>query len=126
MEDRNNENLSEESEKVEKEEFAFKSVLKGTKNSRIYSLISIVSSVISVAFALLSLPLVALIFGALGIVFAIISRNNLGYFDNISLWGLIIGIFGVVFSFMSFIFASLLSENESFKNFIESLLGKKS
>ena len=125
MEEKNKDNLSEESTGTEKKEYAYKSILNGTKNSRIYSLISIASAVISLIFSFVNLPWVALIFGALGIVFAVISRKNLGYFDNISIWGLIIGIFGIVFSLTSFILSAALSENDGFKSFMESLLGKK-
>ena len=125
MKNENNENISEQSAADEENVYAYKSVLKGNKNSRLYSVISLASSALSVLFAFLSLSWIALILSALGIVFAIVSRKNLGYFDNISLWGLIIGIFGAVFSVMSFIFAALFSENESYKSFVDSLFGKK-
>ncbi len=38
-----------------------------------------------------------LIFGALAIAFSIVSRKVLGYFDGMSIAGLIVGIFGVCF-----------------------------
>lgn len=128
MEDINNEkkdNVSEESANAEENSYAYKSVLTNKNNSRLFSVISIASSALSIVFTLVSLSWVALILAALGIVFAIISRKNLGYFDNISLIGLIIGIFGLVFSVMGAVLAYLVSENPDFESFIESFKSNK-
>lgn len=117
MEDMNREeNISEESASVNEKEFAFKNVINGNKSTRLYSIISTVLSALSVLLCLF--PWVSFVFGALGILFAIFSRKNLGYFDNISLVGLIVGIFGTVFSVMGLIFVYALEE----KNLYDSIL----
>ena len=46
---------------------------------------------------------IAIVAAVLAIVFAIISRKNLGYFDGMSIAGLILGIFGFVFGISSLI-----------------------
>lgn len=64
-----------------------------------WSLLSLALSVLSVAlcaFWYVSFPLAV---GA--VVFAVISRRKLGYFDKMSVFGLIVGIVGFVFSAFS-------------------------
>lgn len=117
----NQENFSEESTPADENNFAYMTVLQGAKNSRLFSLLSVLASVLSILLSVFSV--VALIFGALGIVFALISRKNLGYFDNISLVGLIIGIFASVFALMGIGFDILIASSEEFSRFIEALFG---
>ena len=119
----NNEGFAENEVNTEESEFAYKKVLGVKSNTRLYSVISICLSILSVI--LFFLPIGGIICGVLGILFAIFSRKNLGYFDNISLWGLIVGIFGLVFSVMSFILGYLILENESLRSFLESIIGGK-
>ncbi len=112
------ENLKEENASADEIGFAYKNVIKGNQNSRIYSIISVCLSALSIA--LCFVPWAALVLGALGILFAIISRKNLGYFDNISLCGLIAGIFGTVFSVMGLFLIYFLKNTEFFKSLMES------
>ncbi len=58
-----------------------------------------VASVVVCAVSLICcfLSWVGLVFGAAGIILALVSRFRLGYFDTLSLVGLIAGIFGMVF-----------------------------
>jgi hypothetical protein len=58
---------------------------------------------------------------ALSIVFALISRKNIGYYDGLSLAGLIVGIFGIVFGVASIILGELLKNSEYFKEFFNEL-----
>ena len=112
MEDRKNENQEnnfEESSPMDENKFAYKTVINGSKNSRLYSVLSVVFAGLS--FFLSFLTWIPLIFGALGIVFALISRKNLGYFDNLGLAGLIVGIFGTVFAVFGIIFSLLVTRN---------------
>lgn len=117
MEEKNNSYNEEfdknnESDKVE-EEYVYKTVMRSKENSRSFSLVSLVLSVLSLLFSPISY--VGLILGGLAIGFACYSRKNLGYFDGYSLAGLIIGIFGVVFSFLSLIFTYLIADTEFYK-----------
>ena len=71
------------------------------RRSRIWSVLSLLSSVLSVllcSFYYVSLPL-----ALLGIVFSLISRRTRGFFDGIAVGGLIVGISGAVFGIFSMI-----------------------
>ena len=92
-------------------------------NSRIYSVISVSLSALSVL--LCFFPWAGLILGCLGILFAIISRKNIGYFDKISIAGIIIGIFGSVFAVMGLLLANIFESNDIYKNFFNSFGNKK-
>ena len=90
------------------EDYAYKSVIKkDLKNRRTVSVISLVLAVLSVI--LFRVPWVSLIFGLLSVGGAAFSRNNLGYFDKLSIAAIIVGIFGVVFALCGIIFANLLA-----------------
>ncbi len=60
-----------------------------------WSVVSLVSGIISVICCCLGVT--GIILGAVAIVAAVLSRKTLGYFDGLSIAGLILGIFGVVF-----------------------------
>ena len=96
-------------------EFAYKKVMVSKQNSRLLSLISIAFSALSVF--LCFIPWLGIISGCLGVLFAVLSRKNIGYFDNISLVALIIGIFGTVFAVMGIIFAHILPDFNIFSLF---------
>jgi hypothetical protein len=74
----------------------------------LWSLISAVLGGISVICSLYGWG--GLVVGALVVAFAIVSRVNLKYFDKITIVGLILGIFGMVFG-ASTIVIGLLIEN---------------
>ena len=74
----------------------------------LWSLISAVLGVISVVCSLYGW--VGLIIGAAAVAFSIVSRVNLNYFDKITIVGLILGIFGMVFG-ASTIVLGVLIEN---------------
>lgn len=60
-----------------------------------WSVVSLVTGILSVICCCLGWT--GLVFGAAAIIFAVVSRKTLGYFDGLSIAGLILGIFGVVF-----------------------------
>jgi ZIP family zinc transporter len=64
-----------------------------------------------------------IILSATSIVFALISRKNIGYFDGLSLAGLIVGIFGIVFGILGIVMTELLSNNEYFNQLMEEIFG---
>ena len=97
----NNETVTDE------QDYAFKAALPKKENRRTLSVISLVLSILSLA--CLFIPWLALIFSIAAVVLGSISRNNLGYFDRCTLAGLIIGIFGFVFSIAGIIFQNLIS-----------------
>lgn len=60
-----------------------------------WSIVALVSGIISVICCCLGVT--GIIFGAVAITASILSRKSLGYFDGLSIAGLVLGIFGVVF-----------------------------
>ena len=64
--------------------------------SRIWSVLSLVFAIASIACCFIGW--VGLALSAAAVIFAVISRKSLGYFDGIAMAGLIAGIFGAVFS----------------------------
>ncbi|MBP3401948.1 MAG: DUF4190 domain-containing protein [Clostridia bacterium] len=92
-----NENFENDSQNPSKEsEYVYKNVMGGKQNKRTWSIISLILAIASVPFC--AVPIVGLILGLLSIGAAIYSRKCIGYFDGFSLAGLMIGIFGAVFS----------------------------
>lgn len=62
---------------------------------------------------------VGIVLGAFGILFAVISRINLGYFDKFSLAALIIGIFGVIFGIAGIIMTETMDMDAIFEEFLK-------
>ena len=92
----------------ENSDYAYKSVIKKDKTSRrTWSVISLIFAVLSIL--TLYFSWVSLVIGAVAVGCAAVSRKNLGYFDKISLAGIIIGIFGMVFSLTGIIFGGILA-----------------
>lgn len=97
MSDQYNEEFIDEGEAVfEEPEYAYQNVVGGRKNTRLFSILSLVLSAVSVLCCLI--PVLGITFGTLALALGIYSRANIGYFDGLSLGGIITSIFGVVFS----------------------------
>ena len=95
-------------ETAEKEqEYAYKNVIKDKQHRRTWSVAALVLSVLSVLLTYFSWVGLVLALGAGGC--AAMSRKNLGYFDKISLAGIIIAIFGAMFALTGLIFGEFLS-----------------
>ena len=67
---------------------------RGRRKTYGWSLASMISGIFSVICCCTGYA--GIIFGVLAIVFAIISRKNLGYFDGMAIAGLVLGIIGFV------------------------------
>ncbi|MBQ8303262.1 MAG: hypothetical protein IJX97_06975 [Clostridia bacterium] len=95
---------------VEKEEstYAYKNVINKEKQNRrtwsVFSLLFAIASVFTFIFSWVSLVL-----GFISVGCGVVSRKNLGYFDGISVAGIIIGIFGIVFALAGLIFGNIIS-----------------
>lgn len=89
---------------IPEEEYLYKSVLEGKKKSRVWSLASLIAAILSVLCCCVPWP--GAVLGVLAVVLAVVSRINIGYFDGMALAGLIVGIFGLVFSISIMIIAS--------------------
>ncbi len=96
MEEKNTDFDTEEIMNEEKEEkFLYKNIISQNKNSRAFSVASLASGILSVVFCFL--PVLGIILSLLSVVLSVISRRVLGYFDKLSIAGLVSGIFGFVF-----------------------------
>lgn len=91
------------------EDYVYKKVMLDKQHSRAWSVASLTASIGSLLCCCFAS--VGIILGILAIVFAIISRRNIGYFDGLSLAGLIIGIFGTVFGVASIILSFVVEES---------------
>lgn len=90
------------------ENYAFQKVMpaKNKENRRTWSVISLILSILSLLLVYFSW--VSLILGILSVGSALISRKNIGYFDKISITGVLIAIFGIVFSLGGVIFGKFI------------------
>ena len=106
------------------EEYLYKSVIEGKKKSRVWSVVSLICSIISLLCC--CFPVMGIVLGILAIVFAVVSRSSIGYFDGLAIAGLIVGIFGLVFSVAIFVivnspwFTELLKEYEEYEKSLNS------
>ena len=100
-------------------EYAYKTVMDVKEKSRIFSVISAACAAVSVVFC--CTPWSALAFGVIAIVFAIVSRNRIGYFDTLGLVGLVVGIFGTVFGITGFILTYLIENTDIFADILKEL-----
>ena len=91
------------------EEFIYKKVMLDKKNSRAWSLASLAMSIVALLCCCF-IDWLGMVFSTVAIVFALISRKNIGYFDRLSLAGIIVGIFGIVFGIAGIVLSRLLSE----------------
>ncbi len=97
----------------ENEEYAYKNVLEEHKNSRVWSAVSVGVGALSII--LCFIPVVGILLGLCSVAFSVISRRMLGYFENLAVGGLVVGIFGIVFGIGYSVFEFLL-ENTSIFN----------
>ena len=85
-----------ESSYQNEQEYAFQMVTKnGKPKTKGWSVASMVLGILSVVCCCLGWS--GILMGAGAIILAIVSRRNLGYFDGMTIAGLILGIFGFVF-----------------------------
>ena len=80
--------------------------------SMVYSIIALVAGILSTVLCCTAYG--GLFFGVVAVVFAIVSKKHLGYFDTMTIVGLILGIFGFLFSLVALIISLALFNNESF------------
>ena len=101
----------------------YKEVMELKHRSRGWSVASLVLGIFSILCC--CAPIVGVIMGALSITFAVISRISLGYFDGLSIAGLITSIFGIIFGVSMIIFEYIILSNpeiaENLLNYLERL-----
>lgn len=101
---------------AEGEEINLEELMPEKNNRRGWSVAALIFSVASVLCC--CLPALGIALGAFALIFVIISRINLGYFDKISIGALIMGIFGIAFGISTLIALS----NPELNKMIEEIL----
>ena len=105
------------------QEYAFQTLTKnGKPKTKGWSVASMVIGIISVVCCCFGWS--GIIMGAGAIILAIVSRRNLGYFDGMTIAGLILGIFGFVFGITIVIYTLTLPPEfwEEYFNEIDNML----
>lgn len=88
--------------------------------TRVWSILAIVFGALSVL-CCCCFDFAGVVFGIASIVFAIISRKTLGYFDTTSIIAIIIAIFGIILSVALFVVGFMMVNSPEYKELIESL-----
>ena len=87
--------------------------------SRVWSVVAIVFGILSILCCCMNY--IGIIVGALSIVFAIISRKKLGYFDTTSIVAIIVAIFGIVLSLAVIIVSVVVVNSPEYIEMIQEL-----
>ena len=114
-ENKNNQNT----DGKEGEDFLYKTVMDGKEKSRVWSVASIAIAAASLLCCVFPYP--AILLGALAIVFALFSRRNIGYFDGLAIFGLIIGIAGIVFGAGGLLLSYITEGSDWYKQLLEQM-----
>ena len=98
------------------QDYAFQTLMRNGKPKTLgWSVASMVIGILSVVCCVLGWS--GLILGVAAVVFSIISRKQLGYFDGMSVAGLILGIFGFVFGVSVLYVVNFLITEEMLEEF---------
>lgn len=101
-------------------DYLFKMVTNnGRRKTYGWSVAAMVSGIISVICCCTGYA--GVIFGVAAIIFAIISRKNLGYFDGMAVAGLVLGIIGFVLG-IALIIATYTIDEQFLKEYLEEYL----
>ncbi|MBQ8879310.1 MAG: DUF4190 domain-containing protein [Clostridia bacterium] len=95
-------------------------VIEPRSRSKAWSVVALILSILSVVCC--CIDWFGVVCGVLALVFSIISRRSLGYFDGLSIAAIIVSIFGIVFSALLMYVGYLLINNEEFMQYYESLI----
>jgi hypothetical protein len=100
----------------------YKDAVKGKNLTRAWSVASFVLGIFSIVCCCTCWA--GLVAGILAIIFAVVSRRALGYFDGMSLSGLITAIFGVVFSLLMICMTYVYMKSPEFVMLYEEIMKK--
>ena len=121
----NNYKNSQAGEGTDPSDYAFRTVMKnGRPKTMGWSVASLILGIVSVVCCCFGWA--SLVLGALAIVFSLVSRKSLGYFDGMCIAGLVLGIFGIVFGVATLLGAQLLPEDFFNNGFFEEYYGDTS
>lgn len=94
---------------------------KNKQKTMIWSVLSLIFGIVSIICCCYGW--IGLVLSAASIAFAVVSRVNLKYFDGMALAGLIIGIFGMVFS-LTVLVSMIIVGTEEFNNIFDRFIGE--
>ena len=94
---------------------------KNKQKTMIWSVLSLIFGIVSIICCCYGW--LGLVLSAASIAFAVVSRVNLKYFDGMALAGLIIGIFGMVFS-LTVLVSMIIVGTEEFNNIFDRFIGE--
>lgn len=98
-------------------EYAYRTVMRnGRRKTMGWSMAALIAGVLAILCCCLGYT--GIVFGAVAVTLSIVSRKKLGYFDGMSIAGLILGIFGFVFGVAMLVMTFTLPEdvkNEIYK-----------
>ncbi len=104
-------------------DYAYKTIMRnGMPKTKGWSVASLVIGIFSAVCCCFGWS--GLVLGALAVVFAVLSRRRLGYFDGMSIAGLVLGIFGFVIGAILTILTYALPQefwDEFYKGYLEGL-----
>lgn len=118
--------MNEEFEKKENgaantgEEHIYKTVMDMKSRSRAWSVAALAVAIFSVVCCCFG-GWPSIVLGAVAIVFAVISRINIGYFDNLSIAALIVAIFGVVFGIAMTVLTVTFENSPEYQEYLKEL-----
>ena len=81
----------------------------GAPKTRVFSVVSLILGIVSILLSFTGW--IGFIIGMGAIAFSVVSRIKLGYFDNMAIFGLLLGIFGIVFGAFYTILVWILGPN---------------
>ena len=113
-------NMNEKQSQQSTEQELYMSAVDGKQKKRVWSVVSIVLAVASLVCC--CSPTVGITAALVAIVTSIVSRKSLGYFDKLSLTGLILAIFGLVFGIFTLVLAGVIENNPEFKEWYKRML----
>ena len=116
MDNNMNEKQSQQGEAQE----LYMSAVDGKQKRRVWSVISIVLAAVSLLCC--CAPTVGITAALVAIVTSIVSRKSLGYFDKLSITGLIIAIFGLVFGIFTLVMTGIIESSPEFKEWYERMM----
>ena len=107
-----------ENEAPEANEPIYKTVMDMKSRSRAWSVAALAVAIISVVCCCFG-GWASIVLGVVAIVFAMLSRLNIGYFDNLSIAALIVAIFGIVFGIATIIMVNAIENSPEFQQLLE-------
>ena len=119
MKERNNQGYNSQQGDGKDDVFAniYREVMQPKHNSRVWSVLSLILGIVSIICC--CVWWIGVVCGVASIAFAIVSRVSLGYFDGLSIAGLITSIFGLMFGIFIIILEFIIVNSPEYAEFLK-------